>query len=226
MENNEATAKAEFCQRVLSGEIEWVAATIWLDGLTLDEQQRLYHDCIVHNAVEKMYGGKISERRNHIAEYLEQRVEAIRSAVQSQQQRAAEYLEQRVEAMQQDIRDDPTHTGEYLEQRVEAIRSAVQSQQQRAAEYLEQRIKNKEQQQRPKVRKGKDGEIWSEQQQQSDKPKPITGLCNIASYLCISVNTLRTAINNGRYKGIIYRVGNSKWQLDTEKYEQSKYNQL
>ena len=204
MENNEATAKAEFCQRVLSGEIEWVAATIWLDGLTLDEQQRLYHDCIVHNAVEKMYGGKISERRNHIAEYLEQRVEA----------------------MQQDIRDDPTHTGEYLEQRVEAIRSAVQSQQQRAAEYLEQRIKNKEQQQRPKVRKGKDGEIWSEQQQQSDKPKPITGLCNIASYLCISVNTLRTAINNGRYKGIIYRVGNSKWQLDTEKYEQSKYNQL
>lgn len=66
----------------------------------------------------------------------------------------------------------------------------------------------------------------SEQQQQSDKPKLITGLCNIASYLSISENTLRTAIKNGYYNGFIYRVGNSKWQLDTEKYEQSKYIKL
>lgn len=150
MGNNEATAKAEFCQRVLSGEIEWVAATIWLDGLTLDEMKRLHDDCIVHNTVQPMIGGNISHRR------------------------------------------------------------------QRVAEYLKQRIGNKEQQQQRKEN--------SEQQQQSDKPKLITGLCDIASYMGISVNTLRTAIKNGYYNGIIYRVGNSKWQIDTEKYEQSKFN--
>lgn len=74
MENNEATAKAEFCQRVLSGEIEWVAATIWLDGLTLDEMKRLHDDCIVHNTVQPMIGGNISHRRQRVAEYLKQRI--------------------------------------------------------------------------------------------------------------------------------------------------------
>lgn len=74
MGNNEATAKAEFCQRVLSGEIEWVAATIWLDGLTLDEMKRLHDDCIVHNIVQPMIGGNISHRRQRVAEYLKQRI--------------------------------------------------------------------------------------------------------------------------------------------------------
>ena len=128
--------------------------------------------------------------------------------MQSQQQRAAEYLEQRVEAMQQDIRDDPTHTGEYLEQRVEAIRSAVQSQQQRAAEYLEQRIKNKEQQQRPKGRKGMGGEIWS--------------VSNIANYLGMANSTCHTALKNGDIPGT-WQDG-SRWKLSIEKYEQSKFN--
>lgn len=75
MGNNEATAKADFCQRILSGEIEWIAATIWLDGLTIEEMKRLYEDCIVYNAVQQMSGGSISKRRERIADYLEQRIE-------------------------------------------------------------------------------------------------------------------------------------------------------
>ena len=75
MENNEATAKAEFCQRVLSGDVEWMAATIWLDGLTIEEAKRIYDDCIVYNAVEPMFGGNISHRRQRIAEYLKPRIE-------------------------------------------------------------------------------------------------------------------------------------------------------
>lgn len=68
--------------------------------------------------------------------------------------------------------------------------------------------------------------IENSKQKQSDRPNIITGLVNIADYMGITVNTLRTAIKNGIYKGFIYRVGNSRWQIDTDKYKQFKYDKL
>ena len=79
---------------------------------------------------------------------------------------------------------------------------------QRVAEYLKQRIGNEEKQQRPKGRKGKDGEIWN--------------VSNIANYLGMAKSTCQTALKNGDIPGT-WQDG-SRWKLSIEKYEQSKFN--
>ena len=61
----------DFLNRILSGNIEWIAAEMWLDNLKLKDCERIKNDLVADIVVTKLTGGNVNFRKQRVLDYLQ-----------------------------------------------------------------------------------------------------------------------------------------------------------
>lgn len=61
----------DFLNRILSGNIEWIAAEMWLDNLKLKDCERIKNDLVADIVATKLTGGNVNFTKQRVLDYLQ-----------------------------------------------------------------------------------------------------------------------------------------------------------